>query len=337
MPTRARISVIIPTYNRVHCVGEAIDSVLAQDPPADEVIVVDDGSTDATPERLAGYGDRITVIRQENAGAGAARTAGLGRARGDWITFLDSDDIWLPGRLALLHHDLGRPEASGIAAHFADHRMTGDGYAKGFFDLRGYDIPDGGVEVVEDPFARSIPGFSLDSYAVRADVAARTAGFPAELGIEEDGYFFCAVALLGPMLLSNTIVAEVRRLSGDGDALVELLRTDPLRARRLSQRRLDLVAELPMSEAQRELVQRHASGHLLEVARAEAEAGDGRPRRTLLRMARSHPRPLVGWAKALPPLLLGRLGYRLLPRRPRAFSRVTAPSRPGTHRPARGA
>lgn len=70
-----KISVIIPTYNRAHCVGEALDSILAQDPPVDEVIVIDDGSTDGAADVLAGYGDRITVIRQKNAGSGAAGAA----------------------------------------------------------------------------------------------------------------------------------------------------------------------------------------------------------------------------------------------------------------------
>ena len=71
--------------------------------------MVDDGSTDATPELLAGYGDRIRVIRQENGGRSAARNTAVREARGDYISFLDSDDLWLPGKLAqqvpVLDHD----------------------------------------------------------------------------------------------------------------------------------------------------------------------------------------------------------------------------------------
>jgi glycosyltransferase involved in cell wall biosynthesis len=93
------ISVIIPTYNYGHFVREAIDSALAQSYPALEVIVIDDGSTDDTPQILAGYGDRIRAIRQDNQGVGTARNVGIAAARGEYIAFLDSDDIWKPEKL----------------------------------------------------------------------------------------------------------------------------------------------------------------------------------------------------------------------------------------------
>lgn len=95
------ISVIIPTYNYDRFLREAIDSVLAQTYPAHEVIVVDDGSTDDTPLILAEYGDRIRVIRQQNLGVSAARNAGIAAARGEWVSFLDSDDVWQPRKLEL--------------------------------------------------------------------------------------------------------------------------------------------------------------------------------------------------------------------------------------------
>ena len=94
------VSVVIPAFNRAWCLGEAVDSVLAQDFSAFELIVVDDGSTDATPALLAGYGPAVRVLRQENRGVSAARNAGIAAARGGLIAFLDSDDLWLPGKLA---------------------------------------------------------------------------------------------------------------------------------------------------------------------------------------------------------------------------------------------
>jgi len=93
------VSVIIPTHNRAGCLREAVDSVLAQEFRNFELIVVDDGSTDDTPRLLQEYGDAIRVLRQENRGVSAARNRGIAAARGALIAFLDSDDLWLPGKL----------------------------------------------------------------------------------------------------------------------------------------------------------------------------------------------------------------------------------------------
>jgi glycosyltransferase involved in cell wall biosynthesis len=95
-----RVTVIIPTYNRAWCLREAVDSVLAQDFRDFELIVVDDGSTDDTPQLLQEYGEAIRVFRQENRGVSAARNAGIAVSRGALIAFLDSDDLWLQGKLA---------------------------------------------------------------------------------------------------------------------------------------------------------------------------------------------------------------------------------------------
>jgi len=94
-----RVSVIIPSFNRAHCIAGSVESVLAQSFQDLEVIVVDDGSTDDTQEILARFGDRIRVIRQDNAGVSAARNAGIRAARANWIAFQDSDDTWRPDKL----------------------------------------------------------------------------------------------------------------------------------------------------------------------------------------------------------------------------------------------
>ncbi len=93
------ISVIIPTYNYGRFIGEAIEGVLSQTLPAAEIIVVDDGSVDETAAEVAKFGDRVRYIRQENAGVCAARNNGVANSTGEFIAFLDADDIWEPEKL----------------------------------------------------------------------------------------------------------------------------------------------------------------------------------------------------------------------------------------------
>jgi glycosyltransferase involved in cell wall biosynthesis len=100
--TAPRLSVVIPTWNRSPLIDDAIGSALMQGERGEvEVIVVDDASTDGTYERLLQrYGARITLLRNETRrGAGAARNAGVAVAAGELLAFLDSDDLWLPGKL----------------------------------------------------------------------------------------------------------------------------------------------------------------------------------------------------------------------------------------------
>jgi glycosyltransferase involved in cell wall biosynthesis len=101
MATSPLLSVVIPTWNRARMVCEAVESALSQRAGQIEVIVVDDGSTDDTADVLARvFGSRIRLLRlPERRGVGAARNAGVRLARGELLAFLDSDDLWLPGKL----------------------------------------------------------------------------------------------------------------------------------------------------------------------------------------------------------------------------------------------
>jgi len=94
------VSVIVPTWNRAERLAGALESVLAQTRPADEVIVVDDGSTDGTPELLARRFPEVKALSIEHSGVSAARNHGIARARGEWLAFLDSDDLWHEEKLA---------------------------------------------------------------------------------------------------------------------------------------------------------------------------------------------------------------------------------------------
>lgn len=94
------VSVIIPTYNSRAHIRQTVDGVLAQTHPRVELIVVDDGSTDDTLAVLASYGEQLRVVRQANQGVCKARNVGLAQARGNFICFLDHDDVWYPDMLA---------------------------------------------------------------------------------------------------------------------------------------------------------------------------------------------------------------------------------------------
>ncbi len=96
------VSTIIPVFNRAQLLLEALHSVLRQKDFGDdfEIIVVDDGSTDNIAEVLAGLPGKIRYVRQEHSGVSAARNRGITESRGEWIAFLDSDDLWLPGKLS---------------------------------------------------------------------------------------------------------------------------------------------------------------------------------------------------------------------------------------------
>lgn len=108
-----KVSVIVPLYNREATIGQALRSVLEQSVPPSEVIVVDDGSVDGSAKVVRAIADpRLRYLYQANAGAGAARNRGLEVAQGDWVALLDSDDWWLPTRIA-----------SAAAAVAADDRI----------------------------------------------------------------------------------------------------------------------------------------------------------------------------------------------------------------------
>ena len=113
----SKVSVIIPAYNQGCYLGEAIDSVVKQTYPDFEVIVVDDGSTDHTPEVVASYSDeRIRYIYQDNRGLSAARNTGIRHSTGIYLSFLDSDDLFLPEKLALLVEELKNKPEIGLVA-----------------------------------------------------------------------------------------------------------------------------------------------------------------------------------------------------------------------------
>jgi glycosyltransferase involved in cell wall biosynthesis len=110
------ISVIIPTFNGEGTIGEAIDSILAQDIPVTEIIVIDDGSNDDTARLAERRSELVRVIRVPNGGPSRARNRGIEEATGELIAFLDDDDAWLPGKLAAQLNVLERDQDLDLIA-----------------------------------------------------------------------------------------------------------------------------------------------------------------------------------------------------------------------------
>jgi len=154
----ARVSVIIPTYNRVPYLGDAIRSVLAQSPEVGEIIVVDDGSTDDTEGLVRSFDARLIYLRVPHRGQPAAtRNRGLEAAHGDFIALLDSDDLFLPGKLTL--------QCPALAAH-ADAALV---YSNGSFFS---DDP-------AKPISRVLAGLPTPSGDAFADLLRGNFLFPA--------------------------------------------------------------------------------------------------------------------------------------------------------------
>jgi len=156
-------SVVIPTYNRAALVAEAIDSVLAQTDADFEVVVVDDGSTDRTPQVLRTYGDRIRVVRQANRGLAAARNAGVAAASGTVVGFLDSDDLFEPRLLERVRATLAEfPDAGAVfiaERRFVRRDQVGNRIDSKrtpgpFFSTAGLISLDTGVGAGRPPFVR---------------------------------------------------------------------------------------------------------------------------------------------------------------------------------------
>jgi len=113
------VSVVVPVYNGDRYIGACLQSILQQDYPALELIVVDDGSTDETESRVRAFGSAVVYVRQENSGSAVARNQGVQMARGEYIAFNDGDDLWAPHRLKQqLRFLRGQTEYQAVCGRF---------------------------------------------------------------------------------------------------------------------------------------------------------------------------------------------------------------------------
>lgn len=273
---RPEITVVIPTYNRADMLPEAIDSALGQSAPPLEVIVVDDGSEDATPELCGRYGPPVRYIRQENAGVSAARNHGVREARGSVVAFLDSDDAWEPGKLEVHGEVLRRWPHVGWS--LSDSRLVGSdrrprsssGFRDGFSVFRELGRPPadvlsehldqhaiavGGAEhlvFVGDLYELLFHGNCVlpSSLVVRKAVLESVGGFDPEFRLAEETECVHRLAAASPAAVIMTPL--VRWRVGDHASLVSPANLERLveNALRSLDRALDLRPDAPSSVRQ---------------------------------------------------------------------------------------
>jgi glycosyltransferase involved in cell wall biosynthesis len=214
-----KVSALIPTYNRRAYVFRAIDSILRQTVPVGEILVVDDGSTDGTARAIeARYGQAVRVIGQAHLGASAARRRAVAEARGTWVAFLDSDDVWTPDRNRVLLDAVGKV-GSDVAWIFGDIQVITDaGEGTTSYDEHGL-VLKGSPHVFEDPMSVQYPfqfGM-LGGSLVRRDVLLELNCFSEGLEYSED-------------LLAGYQVACQYKVAAIPNVTMKYYRTSDLRA-----------------------------------------------------------------------------------------------------------
>ncbi|MBN2511882.1 MAG: glycosyltransferase [Sedimentisphaerales bacterium] len=200
MENTFHITVVIPAFNAAEHIERAIHSVLAQTYPANEVIVVNDGSTDDTLEIVRRFGGRVRLIEQANAGVSAARNAGIHAASGEWIAFLDADDEWLPNYLTAQTSLLSRQinlvwsVANYSTCSDTEHRISP------FMDPAAVRRKMNGNEIIQDylsAFCHDWIGH-LDTTLVRKEVLEQVGCFDETLVCAEDIDLWWKIAYLYP-------------------------------------------------------------------------------------------------------------------------------------------
>ncbi|HTI51433.1 MAG TPA: glycosyltransferase family 2 protein [Planctomycetaceae bacterium] len=204
-----RVSVIIPTYNRASLVCAAIESVLGQGYPNLEVLVIDDGSTDDTAQVVARFGTPVRYVRQSNAGAASARNRGIELATGELVAFLDSDDLFLPGKLKeQVQCFQQQPALVLVYCWFSVLDEWGRCRLGRRCRLTGH--------VAQELLAQSMQGpLATPTVMVRRPALFEAGLFDESMTLSEDTDLWCRLARRGPIALIPEVLVQVRRHSGN--------------------------------------------------------------------------------------------------------------------------
>jgi len=192
------ITAIIPTYNRAQLVRRAIDGALMQSTPPDQVLVLDDGSSDSTGRICKEYGSRIDYVWQSNAGPSIARNSGIRSARHSWVAFLDSDDYWTQGHLERMKTAIR--ETNGEANFYFSNIQLPDNYhSDTLWELIGFH-PDPPFHLVRDASAWMLMKRQptlLQSSVFRKGALEAVGGLSEKLQLSHDVQVFCKLGIGG--------------------------------------------------------------------------------------------------------------------------------------------
>jgi glycosyltransferase involved in cell wall biosynthesis len=224
MSNAIKISAVIPTYDREKTLVRAIDSALGQEFSAAEVIIVDDGSKDATRKIVEGYGPKCRYEYQENSGVSVARNHGVRKAGGDWIAFLDSDDYWVPQHLSRLAEAIKATNGEA-ALYFSDARRPVEDGGASYWESSGFQI-DAPYVLAQDASPWAV--LPVQPMLLQASVIKRASywdvgGLPPGLRTREDTLLFFKLGLLYPACavsgLGTVMTADgTRRLTREIDS-----------------------------------------------------------------------------------------------------------------------
>jgi len=309
-----QVSVIIPSYNRARYVTKAIDSVLAQTYRDYEIIVVD-SSTDNTQEVLRAYSNKTRYFYQERAGVSAARNLGIQQATGEWIALLDSDDEWLPERLAVQMEEIAREPR--LVAHFTNLAfIMPDGREVRLFELRGNLREGKDSWTIERPLIEQLKyQFCFSSnYLGRRKALFDVGLFDERLTIHEDLDLFFRLALAGPWGVNSKVLVQMFRR--DEPANINLSRQHKDRPIYSYECLVHIYNKLRSNENlqphERRLVNEHLSGARFNLGTTQLNAGDKRAGFSNIRQSFQDNPSLRSLAKYLLVRSLGGAGVRLI-------------------------
>jgi glycosyltransferase involved in cell wall biosynthesis len=205
------VTVVIPTYNRAHCVGRAITSVIEQSAPPHEVLVIDDGSTDDTKAVVEAIAHpAVRYVLKDNGGVSSARNLGITLASGHWVAFLDSDDSWRPTKLERQLQCLAQ---TGSEVCFTGAVCQDDVRRDGMADLDP-DLPLDGCRSYPTPvefMTRSTDHPFVQSLLIRRELLEEVGGFDEGLVVGEDTALFYDLVSTYDVALVNTALVDLTR------------------------------------------------------------------------------------------------------------------------------